>query len=220
MADMNELLKLKWDELAPSLQDLLKQIQAAILKEVQDREADTATLTQKIKDIFDSQGHLVFPNGNTLWVDDNSGALPGTNPDGGGGGEASNVTFDQLSDDLQDRLNKLQQQINELSTDLAAVSKSAVLNPDYANSGTIIIGPRGNQSYTFTQNAIIAYAEAGSMGQLCINGSRSYIFTAPDGENHDGDDQYGYKIAFVQKGDTVWCNNSNGNIYLKVTPLK
>jgi len=121
--------KVTWDELADSLQKLITQIKTDLANEIIDRKTACEKLQKEIDALFDKDGHLVFPNGNTLWIDANNGTLPSTGT-GSGVTEVSDVTFDQLDSNMQDRLNDDKAGIAQALSEIEELKKSIQANAD------------------------------------------------------------------------------------------
>lgn len=219
--------KVTWDELADSLQKLITQIKTDLANEIIDRKAVCEKLQKEIDALFDKDGHLVFPNGNTIWIDANNGTLPSTGT-GSGVTEVSDVTFDQLDSNMQDRLNDDKVGIAQALSEIEELKKSIQANADEITklkaqlaasgaaaaagggglfvdypSGICVASGRDNCSYEFTAAedcAIsITYTNENNYNTTTYTGALRVNATATSvGPNTLADG-----FLFFKKGDTV-----------------
>lgn len=219
--------KVTWDELAVSLQQLITQIKTDLANEIIDRKAVCEKLQKEIDALFDKDGHLVFPNGNTIWIDANNGTLPSTGT-GSGVTEVSDVTFDQLDSNMQDRLNDDKAGIAQALSEIEELKKSIQANADEITklkaqlaasgaaaaagggglfvdypSGICVASGRNELSYEFTAAEDCAISITCDYGGAHVAGTFTGILRVNATATNLGPNTLAGGFLFFKKGDTV-----------------
>lgn len=241
--------KVTWDELADSLQKLITQIKTDLANEIIDRKAVCEKLQKEIDALFDKDGHLVFPNGNTIWIDANNGTLPSTGT-GSGVTEVSGVTFDQLDSNMQDRLNDDKAGIAQALSEIEELKKSIQANADEITklkaqlaasgaaaaagggglfvdypSGTCVASGRDELSYEFTAAENCAISITCDYEGAHIAGTFTGTLRVNATATSLGPNTLAGGFLFFKKGDTVLIDitsltSSNADSSLSIIQYK